>query len=90
MHGGDEWACIPTTHVFYHPCPVAGDVRDHNAMIRQTGGCWERSCAVAESFIGTVRAPEFPIGLTWFNTDEPLTLAGLRGKLVIIDFWTYC
>lgn len=38
---------------------------------------------------GTVRAPEFPAGLTWFNTRRPLTLADLRGKLVILDFWTY-
>ena len=40
------------------------------------------------SFAGTVRAPDFPTGLEWFNT-EPLTVARLRGKLVILDFWTY-
>jgi cytochrome c biogenesis protein CcdA/thiol-disulfide isomerase/thioredoxin len=36
-------------------------------------------------------APELT-GLTgWLNTpgDKPLTLAGLRGKTVLIDFWTY-
>jgi hypothetical protein len=40
-------------------------------------------------YAGTVRAPEFPVGLDWFNT-EPLAMARLRGKLVILDFWTYC
>ena len=25
----------------------------------------------------------------WLNTDQPLTLEGLRGKVVLIDFWTY-
>lgn len=40
-------------------------------------------------FAGKVRAPEFPAGLTWFNSD-PVTMTGLRGKLVILDFWTYC
>ena len=32
----------------------------------------------------------FPSGLDWLNTDEPLTLSNLRGKLLILDFWTYC
>jgi sugar lactone lactonase YvrE len=29
-------------------------------------------------------------GLEWFNVDRPLTMADLRGRLVIIDFWTAC
>ncbi len=37
-----------------------------------------------------VRAPEFPAGLTWYNSPRPLTLAGLKGKVVLLDFWTYC
>ena len=37
---------------------------------------------VAPAFVGTE---------DWFNTpgDRPLTLAGLRGHVVLIDFWTY-
>ncbi len=37
-----------------------------------------------------VRAPEFPRGVDWLNTETPLTIAGLRGKIVLLDFWTYC
>ena len=33
-------------------------------------------------------APEFPKGLPWLNTDQPLSLKQLRGKFVILDFWT--
>ena len=36
-------------------------------------------------------APDFAGTQRWFNTPggEPLTLAGLRGRVVLIDFWTY-
>lgn len=37
---------------------------------------------------GKVRAPEFPNGLAWVNS-SPLSLVALRGKPVLIDFWTY-
>ncbi|HTZ44625.1 MAG TPA: thioredoxin-like domain-containing protein [Jatrophihabitans sp.] len=36
-----------------------------------------------------VRAPEFPPG-TWINTRAPLSLKELRGKIVLLDFWTFC
>jgi cytochrome c biogenesis protein CcdA/thiol-disulfide isomerase/thioredoxin len=37
------------------------------------------------------RAPEFVGNERWFNTpgDRPLTLEGLRGRVVLVDFWTY-
>ncbi len=44
----------------------------------------------AGTYAGTVAAPEFPAGLTWLNTDRPVRLVDLHGKLVILDFWTYC
>jgi cytochrome c biogenesis protein CcdA/thiol-disulfide isomerase/thioredoxin len=37
------------------------------------------------------QAPNFTDNEDWFNTpgDKPLTMAGLRGHVVIVDFWTY-
>jgi DNA-binding beta-propeller fold protein YncE len=36
-----------------------------------------------------VRAPEITGGRGWLNTDKPLSLAALNGKVVLLDFWTY-
>jgi DNA-binding beta-propeller fold protein YncE len=36
-----------------------------------------------------VHAPEFEGARGWLNTDRPLSLAQLRGKIVLLDFWTY-
>jgi DNA-binding beta-propeller fold protein YncE len=38
---------------------------------------------------GRVRAPELEDGRGWLNTDKPLSIAALRGKVVLLDFWTY-
>jgi cytochrome c biogenesis protein CcdA/thiol-disulfide isomerase/thioredoxin len=37
------------------------------------------------------RAPDFTGITAWFNTpgNKPLSLNGLRGKVVLVDFWTY-
>ena len=37
------------------------------------------------------KAPNFAGIVSWFNTprDKPLSLAQLKGKVVLVDFWTY-
>ncbi|MDZ7956603.1 MAG: thioredoxin-like domain-containing protein [Aulosira sp. DedQUE10] len=40
--------------------------------------------------IPRVRAPELPQNSPWFNTDTPLSIKQLKGRIVILDFWTYC
>ena len=39
---------------------------------------------------GPVRAPELNGGVSWLNTAQPLSLEKLRGKVVLLDFWTFC
>ena len=38
---------------------------------------------------GRVRAPELVGHRGWLNTEGALSLAQLRGKVVLLDFWTY-
>lgn len=44
---------------------------------------------VSGQFAGRVPSPAFPTGLDWLNVPAPLTLDALRGKIVLLDFWTY-
>lgn len=41
------------------------------------------------TYEGDTDAPPFPDDVDWLNTTEPLTWEALRGKIVILDFWTY-
>jgi hypothetical protein len=36
-----------------------------------------------------VHAPDFMGNLDWINADQPLHLSDLKGKIVLLDFWTY-
>lgn len=41
------------------------------------------------NFQTKIRAPELTGRKDWLNTDKPLSLAMLKGKIVLLDFWTY-
>tara|TARA_A100001037_G_scaffold298032_2_gene320989 strand:- start:210 stop:917 length:708 start_codon:yes stop_codon:yes gene_type:complete len=41
-------------------------------------------------FEGSVHAPEFPRDSVWLNTAKPISIRELEGKIVLLDFWTYC
>ena len=37
-----------------------------------------------------VRAPDLPQNQPWLNTEHPLSIQQIKGRVVILDFWTYC
>ena len=60
--------------------------------LTQSGPGSLSSCPDAASALERCgRAPEFTGVTAWLNTpgDRPLSLAALRGKVVLVDFWTY-
>jgi hypothetical protein len=76
--------------------PCVGASHHHRRIIPSSrappdtcGAANPKERTMVNPFAGTVRAPEFPAGLEWFNS-APLRMQDLRGKLVILDFWTYC
>jgi cytochrome c biogenesis protein CcdA/thiol-disulfide isomerase/thioredoxin len=57
-----------------------------------TGGVKLKAAAAPHSNLPVyAAAPDFAGISDWINTPggKPLTIAGLRGKVVLIDFWTY-
>ncbi len=38
----------------------------------------------------TYPAPELEGGVEWLNTGGPIRMKDLKGKIVLLDFWTYC
>jgi thiol-disulfide isomerase/thioredoxin/sugar lactone lactonase YvrE len=52
-------------------------------------GAYERGVVMSLQDRARVRAPEIQGGRDWLNTDKPLSLAALKGKIVLLDFWTY-
>lgn len=47
------------------------------------------SAYTAPALSPLVIAPDFPAELDWVNVSAPLSLEDLRGKIVLLDFWTY-
>lgn len=45
---------------------------------------------MARDIRGRVRAPELIGRGGWINTEHDLSLAALKGKVILLDFWTFC
>ncbi len=77
-------SCPPTRA----PCLVAAAHDGHARVPRLDRVSTE--AAVDRPRQSRVRAPELAGAGGWIGTAEPLTLRGLRGRFVLLDFWTSC
>ncbi|HEY1773826.1 MAG TPA: thioredoxin-like domain-containing protein [Gammaproteobacteria bacterium] len=81
---------VKRTTVFITLLLVAGAIL---AAFRFTGSSAPLLAAAAgmpDQYLGTTPAPDFPAGLDWINTGgKPISIKELKGKVVLLDFWTY-
>lgn len=70
------------------PAATDGDEAEADEPAPGPEGEGSLELALAASLDRYGPAPEF-IGIEGWINSEPLTLADLRGKVVVIDFWTY-
>ena len=60
-----------------------------NELNKLKGNQSKESIDSSSLFNTNAPAPDF-IGITkWLNTDKPLTIKSLKGKVILVDFWTY-
>lgn len=69
----------------------SGNSKEELAKLRKVAAQAETPVAAGKKLPDIAVAPDFVGNQRWFNTpnNQPLTKAGLRGKVYLVDFWTY-
>jgi len=80
---------IPSYSSFLYKLESADSVKEQLDKLRDMKDEVKKSMPTKSNLTSFGNAPEF-VGITkWLNTDNALTINGLSGKVVLIDFWTY-
>ncbi len=77
---------VAVAAMFVWPAQALGKTQND----AKTEDAAEAEQPLANPFPDGVRAPDFPKDAVWLNTRGPIRMQDLRGKFVLLDFWTYC
>lgn len=61
-----------------------------SAVAQQSKSSKSKAASAGNPFPNRFPSPSLEGGKEWLNTSGEITLQDLRGKVVLLDFWTYC
>ncbi len=81
------------TRVLLHPksnqnTPFGSNQKTTSSGIKTEN--WRNNPTWRKFLTPKIKAPELTAAREWLNVDKPLSLSNLRGKVVVLDFWTLC
>ncbi|MBY0588935.1 redoxin domain-containing protein [bacterium] len=81
--------CCILTFGFWEQASVADDP---NVEAKPSSPTKEKEAPPddADPFPNRPKAPSFDGGIAWLNSAGPIELSKLKGKVILLDFWTYC
>ncbi|AMV21689.1 thioredoxin-like domain-containing protein [Planctomyces sp. SH-PL14] len=83
---GSVWSVLPSKSPFGLRELAAQDKGDEKKDEKEAAD----AVPSENPFPGRFPAPSLEGGVEWLNTAGEISLKDLRGKVVLLDFWTYC